>query len=273
MMNFPMHLRLFLRSFFLQTGWNYVKYQNLGLTFIMMPFLQRLYAQDKDALPAVITRYLDTINTQQVMSSICIGALAKKEEAVAQAKSVTDFKEQVTEWTGTRRGLSITAASIGDRLFWGTLKPLTLLLAVFIWLTLGVNFLEIEILDNPLPFDAFCAGAVAFFVYNSVALFVKWQGIGIGYRSDEKTCYGLTKFDWNKTIYYAKRIGLLLAAGLILFGVYHYFRNIAISLHFITRAVLVLFFVIISFLTRRLKVPNVYLYIAAVIIFNIACYL
>ena len=51
MMNFSMHLRLFLRSFFLQTGWNYVKFQNLGLTYFMMPFLTRLYAQDKEALP------------------------------------------------------------------------------------------------------------------------------------------------------------------------------------------------------------------------------
>ena len=273
MMNFSMHLRLFLRSFFLQTGWNFVKYQNVGLTFIMLPFLRKLYKQDQEALPAVITRYLDNFNTQPVMASFCIGALAKKEEAVAQAKSVTDFKEQVTEWTAARRGLSITAASIGDRLFWGTLKPLTLLLAIFIWLCLGVNFFEIELLENPLVFDALCAGAVAFFVYNSVALFVKWQGITIAYNSDEKTCFGLTKFDWNKTIYYAKHIGLILTAGLILFGVYHYFNELELNLYFITRAVLVLFFVMISFLTRKLKVPNMYVYIAAVIIFSIACYL
>lgn len=239
----------------------------------MMPFLTRLYAQDKEALPAVTTRYLDTFNTQPVMASFCIGALAKKEEAVAQAKSVTDFKERVAEWIGARRGLSITAASIGDRLFWGTLKPLTLLLAIFIWLCLGVNFFEIELLENPMPLDAFCAGAAAFFVYNSVALFVRWEGITIGYNSDEKTCFGLTKFDWNKTIYNAKRLGMVLAAGLMLFGVYYYFKNLALDLHFITRAILVLFFVIISFLTRKLKVPNMYLYLAAVIIFNIACYL
>ena len=136
-----------------------------------------------------------------------------------------------------------------------------------------VNFFEIELLENPLPLDAFCAGAAAFFVYNSVALFVRWEGITIGYNSDEKTCFGLTKFDWNKTIYNAKRLGMVLAAGLMLFGVYYYFKNLALDLHFITRAILVLFFVIISFLTRKLKVPNMYLYLAAVIIFNIACYL
>ncbi len=272
-MNFSMHLRLFLRSFFLQTGWNFAKYQNVGLTFIMLPFLRRLYKQDKEELPAVITRYLDSFNTQPVMASFCIGALAKKEENIAKAKSVTIFKEQLAEWTAARRGLSITAASIGDRLFWGTLKPLTLLLAIFIWMILGVNFFEIELLENPLVFDALCACGAAFFIYNTIALFVKWQGISIAYNSDEKTCFGLTKFDWNKTIYYAKHIGLILTAGLIIFGVYHYFKNIELNLYFMTRAVVVLFFIMLSFLTRKLKIPNMYLYIAAVIIFNLACYL
>lgn len=272
-MSFGLRLRMFLRSFLLQAGWNYVKYQNIGLTFVMLPFLQHLYREDKDALPSVINRYLDGFNTQPTMASFCFGALARQETAVAKAKSLTDFKEKMTEWTGTKRGLSITAASIGDRLFWGSLKPLTLLLALFIWLILGVNFFEIEELENPYRLTAFFAGGVAFFVYNTIALFIKWQGLKISFNSDERTCFGLTKFDWNKTIYNAKRIGMVLAVGLILFGVYHYFKGIRVDLHFITRAVIVLFFIMISFLTRKLRIPNTYLYIAAVIIFNIACYL
>ena len=39
-MKFSIQLSLFLRSFFLQAGWNYMKYQNLGLTFTMLPFLK-----------------------------------------------------------------------------------------------------------------------------------------------------------------------------------------------------------------------------------------
>lgn len=272
-MKFSLHLNMFFRSFFLQAGWNYVKYQNIGLTFVMLPFLASLYKDDKENLPAVIDRYLDGFNTQPVMAAFCFGALARQEKAVAQAKSLTDFKEKLAEWTGSKRGLSITTASIGDRLFWGTLKPMTLLVALFIWLMLGVDFFEMENLSNPDLISAFSAGAAAFLIYNTIALFIRWQGVSISFHSDERTCFGLTKFDWNKTIYHAKRIGLLLAAGLMLFGVYHYFRGIRVDLHFVTRAVIVLFFVIISFLTRRLKIPNLYLYIAAVVIFNIACYL
>lgn len=269
-MSFWLRLDMFFRSFFLQAGWNYVKYQNLGFALVMLPFLRRLYSKDPEALPTVMNRYLETFNTHPVMASFCFGAMARMEETVAKAHSVADYKEQVAEWSGARRGLSITAASIGDRLFWGTLKPLTLLLAIFIWMLLGVDFLELQMPSVPLLY-AVVAGAAAFFVYNAVAQFVRWEGLKIGYESDDKSCFGLTRFDWNRTIYNAKRIGIFFAVGIILFGVYQFFDGVRVDIHFMARAVLVLFFVMLSFITRRLRIPNVYLYIAAVMIFNIVC--
>ena len=271
-MKFSMRLNMFLRSFFLQTGWNFMKFQNLGLTFVMMPFLKQLYKDDQDALPSVLQRYLENFNTQPVMASFCFGALAKQEEAVARAESLTKFKEKVTEWASIKKSLSITTASIGDRLFWGTLKPLTLLLAISIWILLGVNFFETEPLQPVTAWSAFAAGAAAFLVYNTIALFVRWQGLQIGYESDESSCFGLTRFDWNRTIYNAKRIGICFAVVLILLGVHRYFTDVRVDIEFIARAVLVLFFIIISFVTRRLRIPNVYLYLTAVIIFNLVCF-
>ena len=271
MLPFCLRMNMFIRSFFLQAGWNYVKYQNIGFAFVMLPFLRRLYRQDKDALPTVLQRYLEAFNTHPVMASFCFGAMARQEETVAAAQSVTDYKEQVIEWLGTRRGLSITAASIGDRLFWGTLKPLTLLMAVFVWMLLGINFFETQQLDNPPLLHVFSACGVAFVVYNTVAVFVRWQGLRLGYECDEKSCFGLTRFDWNRTIYNAKRLGLVFATGLILFGVYRYFKGVQVDVDFMARAMLVLFFVIISFVTRRLRIPNVYLYLTAVVIFNVVC--
>lgn len=273
-MRFAMRLNIFFRSFFLQTGWNYMKYQNLGLTFVMLPFLKEAYQNDRDALPSVLQRYLEIFNTQPVMASFCFGALARQEEEIAKAESLTKFKEKVTEWASIKKGLSITTASIGDRLFWGALKPLTLLIALFIWLMLGINFFEVDLPASVPLVYVFFAGGVAFFVFNAIALFVKWQGIKISYNADEKSCFGLTRFDWNKTIYNAKRIGLVLAVGMILFGLYHYLKDFSeLDVHFVTRAVIVLFFVMISFVTRKLRIPNMYLYLAAVVVFNLVCYL
>nr|QGT50870.1 PTS mannose transporter subunit IID [uncultured Elusimicrobia bacterium] len=271
-MNFAMRLNIFLRSFFLQTGWNYMKYQNVGLTFVMLPFLKKLYEHDKDALPSVLARYLETFNTQPVMASFCFGALAQKEEAVAHAKTLADFKEKVTEWTAIRRSLSITAASIGDRLFWGALKPLTLLLALFIWLALGVNFFEGCDAQTITPWAAFAAGLTAFLIFNAIALFVKWEGIKISFQQDENACFGLTRFDWNKTIYNAKRLGLLMTAGMLAYGIYYYLKDFKeLDAHFYARAAIILVFVCLSFVTRKLKIANMYLYLAAVLAFNIVC--
>ena len=274
-MNFRLKLKLFVRSFFLQAGWNYMKYQNLGLTFVMLPFLTHLYREDHDALPSVLRRYLDNFNTQPVMASFCIGAMAREEEEIAHAKSLADFKEKVTAWKSMKRSLSITTASLGDRLFWGTLKPLTLLMALFIWLLLGVNFFEAEATSSVSVGYALGAGAAAFFVFNVISLYVRWKGLSVSYGADERSCFGLTRFDWNRTIYNAKRLGMIFSIGVLLFSVYLFLKDFApeADIHFITRALIVLLFVIISFITRRLRVPNMYLYLVAVVVFNIFCYL
>ena len=269
MINFSMHLRLFIRSFFIQAGWNFAKYQNVGLTFTMYPFLRTLYAQDKEALPSVLDRYLENFNTQPMMASFCIGALAKQEERLAHAKTLAAYQERLSEWNGIKRSLSITAASIGDRLFWGTLKPFTLLLALCCWLLVGLNFFETDIPGTFTAWELFGAAVAAFVVFNVIALFVKWQGITLSYSAPNNGCFGLTQFDWNKTIYNAKRIGILFSVILLLWGVYYFVGDIKElwGVHFVTRAVLILFFVSISFMTRDLRIPNMYLYIIAMLAF------
>ena len=262
--------QLFWRSFFLQTGWNFAKYQNLGLAFVMTPFLKTVYKQKKD-LPSVLERYLEGFNTQPMMASFCFGALARQEERMAKAKTLAEYRERLSEWNSLKRSLSITTASLGDRLFWGTLKPFTLLLALFIWLALNINFFEPVPQQTLAPMEVFGACIVAFLAFNAVALFVKWKGISLGYDAPNNGCFWLTQFDWNKTIYNTKLFGMLLAMGLLLGGLYYFLHDLELflGLKFITRAIIVLFFVSISLMTRDLRIPNMYLYMAAMLIFNI----
>jgi hypothetical protein len=112
---------------------------------------------------------------------------------------------------------------------------------------------------------------VAFFAFNAVSLFVKWKGISLSYYAPNNGCFGLTQFDWNRTIYNTKRFGILLAICLLVGGLYYFLHdlNTFTGLAFITRAIIVFFFVSISFLTRDLRIPNMYLYIAAMLVFNI----
>ena len=268
-----MQLNLFFRSFFIQTGWNFAKYQNLGLAFVMYPFVKKLYAADQEAIPSVLERYLENFNTQPMMASFCIGAMAQQEERLAQAKTLALYQQRLSEWNSLKRSLSITTASIGDRLFWGTLKPFTLLMALCIWLLLDINFFEITLAPRFSVWEVFGAVVVAFCVFNAIALVVKWQGISLSYFAENNGCFGLTKFDWNKTIYNAKKMGIVFSVILLLWGVYYFVNDLegTLGLGFITRAVIVLFFVSISLMTRNLRIPNMYLYIIAVLTFCVAC--
>ena len=271
-MNFWIRLNMFCRSFFLQAGWNYVKYQNLGFTFVMLPFLRHLYKKDPTVFSTVLQRYLDTFNTHPVMASFCYGAMAQQEEIIAKTQSVADYKEKVQDWTETRRALSITAASIGDRLFWGTIKPLTLLLAIFIWMLMGVNFFEIQYSSQPTAWILWLVPLGAFIVYNLLTWLVRWQGIKVSYSSDISSCFGLTYFDWNKTIYYLKQLGVILSALLIIFAFGLYLTTMEqFDVHFIAHTILIAFFVLFSFVTHRFKIPNVYLYLITVFVFSMVC--
>ncbi len=268
-----LQFRLFVRSFFIQTGWNFAKYQNLGLAFVMYPFLKKLYQPDPEALPSVLQRYLENFNTQPMIASFCIGALAKQEELLAQSKTLAVYQQRLSEWNGIKRSLSITTASIGDRLFWGVLKPFTLLMALCIWLLLDINFFELNLSPLLSYWEIWNGCLMAFIAFNSIALLVKWKGISLSYRAENNGCFGLTQFDWNKTIYNIKRMGIVFAAILLLWGVYYFVHNIRepFSLAFITRSVLVLFFIIISLVTRGLRIPNMYLYIISLLTFCVAC--
>ena len=146
-----------------------------------------------------------------------------------------------------------------------------LLLALFIWLALNINFFEPTPQRGLSCLDVFGACIVVFFAFNAVALFVKWKGISLSYDAPNNGCFGLTQFDWNKTIYNTKLFGMLLALGLLLGGLYYFLHDLAsfLGLQFITRAIIVLFFVSISLMTRDLRIPNMYLYIAAMLVFNI----
>ena len=99
------------------------------------------------------------------------------------------------------------------------------------------------------------------------------EGIEIAYHAKDSSCFGLIKFDWNKTIYYAKRFGIYLTIGMLLFGTYHFVKDFraALDFHFVARLLLILIFIIFSLVTRRLRIPNMYLYLTAVFVFNLVC--
>ncbi|MGO9569849.1 MAG: PTS system mannose/fructose/sorbose family transporter subunit IID [Desulfomonilaceae bacterium] len=104
--------RIFGRSFFLETLWNYEKMQNLGFSFCIYPALERL-CPDEDDRKRVLSRHLEPVNTHPSMAPLLAGLTARLEHDL----------EPTTIIPYRKRAMSALAAH-GDRIFWTRVKPL-----------------------------------------------------------------------------------------------------------------------------------------------------
>lgn len=133
-------LRLFLRGLFLQAGWNRERMQGLGFTFALLPWVPR----DPAARPAFIRRHLGYVNTSPPLSGWLLGMVAAEEErlaaepapielegAAAAAAAETASRIRTEAW---KRRLESPLAAIGDRIFWGWLRPLMGVVGLFLLL-------------------------------------------------------------------------------------------------------------------------------------------
>lgn len=154
-------VRVFLRSFLLQAGFNPRAMQGLGFAYALYPALQALYPKEADR-QAALARHLGLFNTHPYFAAAIIGGAVRLEERVAgglaPAASVGDFRD----------ALAAPLAAIGDAFFWNGLRPACALLAAMTAPTLGL-------------------GAVALFLglYNLVHLTTRGWLFTVGYRQAE----------------------------------------------------------------------------------------
>lgn len=110
---------VFLRTFFLQSAWNYERMQNLGWAFTVLPALKKFYHGRPEDLKAAVKRHLEFFNTHPYMASAIIGPALAMEEELARGGSVSP--EAVSAFkVGTMGPL----AGVGDSLFWLTIRPI-----------------------------------------------------------------------------------------------------------------------------------------------------
>lgn len=146
-------VRVFLRSFLLQAGWNYDRMQNLGFAFALLPALRRIHEKG-EALDAAVKRHLEYFNTHPYMAAALIGATIPLEAQVARGERRPD------EVTSFKNGIMGSYGAIGDSFFWAALRPLGGVAAIALVLAGAGGF-------GPL---AFVLG------YDSVALSVRGYG-------------------------------------------------------------------------------------------------
>lgn len=148
--------RVFMRSFLIQSCWNYRGMQNVGFAFGMAPVI-KVISRTRKERAGLLTDHLSYFNSHPYLASAIIGAAASAHLAKGQAakKEIREIKET----------LSNPFAALGDALFWSTFKPLFSITAI-ITLVWGNIF-------APVIFLA---------LYNAVHLWVRGAGFLHGIR-------------------------------------------------------------------------------------------
>jgi PTS system mannose-specific IID component len=115
----PIRRRLFFRSFLLQASWNFEQMQGLGALYVLSPLLRNLYQGAE--LQQACARHLSYFNTHPFVAPLILSGMAQLEANGAEAEEVDEFRQL----------LMAPCAAMGDAFFWGGVRPLAAVLAMF----------------------------------------------------------------------------------------------------------------------------------------------
>lgn len=265
-------IKIYFRIFLLQGFWNFARLQNVGMLYIMEPALRRIYEGRPQVYSRAKSRNLETFNTHPAMSGYSIGAMIKQEEKLAE-KEGDELLEEEREWRIIRASTANTAASIGDRLFWATLKPLSLVFSFVILFVGQVDVLQENVSAAQSLTAALLALAGSLLIYNIPVWIIKFKGLADGYQGNEDNFYGLINLNWNRMIVFLKLLGQILVLFVIFYAIYIRFRKSSADPESIARISLLAAFLILSIFMRKLNIPNIFLYLAAIAVFSLAAFL
>ena len=184
--------KMFLRSYFLLSSFNYERMQNGGVVYTLIPAIKKLYSSKADRA-AALKRHLEFFNTHPFMANPIFGVTLAFEEERANGANVDD-----AAISGVKIGMMGPLAGAGDPLFWFTLRP--------IMLSLGAS----------LAVSGNVAGPFVFFIlWNIMAAAVKWYTQEFGYRAGTAITDDLSGGLLQKVTRGASMMGMFVIGSLI----------------------------------------------------------
>ena len=111
---------IFWRTMTLSSSWNYETQQALGFTYSMIPAIKRFYKNPEDQKKA-LARHNELFNTTPTMGGIITGLAASMEK---EASENPDFDTRSI--SAIKLALMGPFAGVGDSIFWGTLRVISL---------------------------------------------------------------------------------------------------------------------------------------------------
>jgi mannose/fructose/N-acetylgalactosamine-specific phosphotransferase system component IID len=185
--------RLFWRSFGLQSAFSFDRMQALGFTWILMPFLQKLYGQTEEFKNALL-RHLTFFNTHMWIPGPIIAMVADLEARHAQNPSEVD----TADIQAVKGSLMGPLAGIGDSMFHGTLRPLA-----------GGVAASLALQGNPIAPVFFLAAT------NIVHIFVRWWSQRQGFRLGADLFERMDQTSLRRVMEGAAVAGLMGVGGLV----------------------------------------------------------
>jgi hypothetical protein len=108
--------------------------QALGFTFALLPLLDGRSAAVKADF---VRRHLGYVNTNPALSGVLLGSVARAESQILA--SGAGGEEAAEQTAALKRRLEGPLAALGDRTFWGWLRPLLGILGTFLLLSPGAG--------------------------------------------------------------------------------------------------------------------------------------
>ncbi len=205
---------VFFRSFFVQAGWSYERFQNLGFAFSLLPALRKLYAPGP-SLNAAVLRHLTQFNTQPYMAGFVIGNVIRMEEELARGPVSAGQEKKILE---VKAALASGFAAIGDRVFWGRLKPITTQLCIAVWFLAGFYgwLFTGDVSAGPPVAALFCGPLAGIAVYGAFAVYMRWIGLKKGYACGGLSSCGLDALNWPRLIKALSVTGFVFSSLIVL---------------------------------------------------------
>lgn len=234
-------MKIFLRSFFIQTTLNFRRMQNLGFTMAIIPLIREWRLQKKDS-ERMLTRHLQMFNTHPYFSAPVIGSVVRLEEEQGG-------KGDAIEIIALKQSLVGSYAAIGDIFFWSALRPFAAIIAVI------------------LAYMGLIIAPIAFLlIYTPAHFWVRLKGFIEGYRLGKNGFEFIRTMDLPRVSVKLRWLSLIILAGLIIWLSYDgYWLFINTSGIIVKSAALVS--VLFSLFLIKKGVSQIYIIYGAFVIF------
>lgn len=191
----------FLSSFAFQAGYNYDRFQSLGLLAVMLSALKDIYPDPED-LREAMKRHIGYFNTNPYLATFTASALIRIEEESADMTSEDGGSEWMERF---KQASSSLLGNLGDRFFWAGLRPLTCLLGVLAFLLSPLyGVLTVVVL------------------YNIPQILIRAEGVRIGYETGRGVVTAVAGDVGSKAIIWVKRVAALVLGALVPFTIAHH---------------------------------------------------